>query len=264
MKAKDLTNQINSKINELAQMVDEAEFSNEIQKYLDTVSKFHKYSFNNQWLIMMQCPTASHVAGYHSWIKNFGRHVNKGEKAIRILAPIFHEHEDDESGKKISQLVGFKVVSVFDIAQTSGRELKELNVWKTREKLPELETALMQYATELNLNVKIDNSRLGGAEGCLTSENEIYIKAEAGTKTLAHEIAHYLAGHLKGNKVSHKQRELEAEATAHTVCSFFGLNDSKAPNYLYLTGLKAEDLKNSLDTIAELAKKIITAIEKKI
>ena len=57
------------------------------KNYLFTMSKFHNYSFNNTLLIAMQKLEASLVAGYKAWQKNFERHVNKGEKAIRILAP---------------------------------------------------------------------------------------------------------------------------------------------------------------------------------
>ena len=52
------------------------------------MSKFHNYSFNNTLLIAMQKPEATLVAGYKAWQKNFNRHVNKGEKGIRILAPV--------------------------------------------------------------------------------------------------------------------------------------------------------------------------------
>lgn len=61
--------------------------SEKYKTYLSTMSKFHNYSFNNTLLIAMQRPEATLVAGYKAWQKNFERHVNKGEKAIRILAP---------------------------------------------------------------------------------------------------------------------------------------------------------------------------------
>lgn len=261
MKSAELLAQIKTKIENLANLVDEAEFSNEIQNYLKTVAKFHNYSPTNQWLISWQKPNASHVAGFNTWKNEFDRFVKKGEKSIRILAPIFKNIED-EDGDKIKKLVYFKTVSVFDISQTDGKELEELNVWKSRDKLPELENALTNYAQKLGLKVAVTD-KIGGAEGMINGNNEIYLKAEAGTKTLAHEIAHYLAGHLEsnGHDKPHKIRELEAEATAYTVCDYFGLTAENAPNYLHLTGLNANDLKNSLDTISELAKKMITELE---
>jgi hypothetical protein len=78
-----------------------------------------------------------------------------------------------------------------------------------------------------------------------------------------HEIAHFLANHLETSK-PHAQRELEAEATAYTVCRHFGFENLKSPNYLYLTGLKAEDLKASLTTISTLAQEIINNVEERM
>lgn len=59
--------------------------SEKYKTYLSTMSKFHNYSFNNTLLIAMQKPEATLVAGYKAWQKNFERHVNKEEKAIRML-----------------------------------------------------------------------------------------------------------------------------------------------------------------------------------
>ena len=56
--------------------------------YLKVMSRFHRYSLNNTVLIAMQNPEASLVAGYHAWQKRFERNVLKGEKAIRIIAPV--------------------------------------------------------------------------------------------------------------------------------------------------------------------------------
>lgn len=260
LSSKTLAKGIENRINELAKMVDEAEFNEEVKKYLETISKFHNYSINNQWLISMNRSNATKVAGYHAWQK-LGRHVNKGEAGIPIFAPIIRKSEN-EAGKEIKNLVGFKVVYVFDLSQTTGKELNELNVWKSRGKSQELETALKSYAEKLGLNIIIDKN-LGGAEGMINRNNEIHLTAESGTKTLAHEIAHFLAGHTKenGHETPHKIRELEAEATAYTVCITFGLEPENSQNYLFLTGLNAEDLKKSFDSISKLAKEMITEIE---
>ena len=57
------------------------------QAYLRTVSRFHRYSVNNQMLIFSQCPHATLVAGYQKWQNQFSRHVLRGEKGITIIAP---------------------------------------------------------------------------------------------------------------------------------------------------------------------------------
>jgi hypothetical protein len=243
--------------------MDEAKFSKEIEAYLDTVSKFHQYSFHNQLLIHDFFPTASYVAGFCTWRDKFNRKVRKGEKGIPILAPIRvskspsdkGEAQDEDEEKEIKLF--FKVVYVFDISQTEGDDLPELDVWKSPEIRPKLHERLIDFAQSLGLSVIV--KELGSAQGALTSDHHILLDTTAGTKTLVHEIAHYLAGHL-GSEKSHEQRELEAEATAYVVCKHFGFEDLKSPNYLYLTGLKAEDLFSSLSTISNLAQQIIRIV----
>ena len=118
--------------------------SDRYQNYLDTLSKFHNYSFNNSLLISMQRPDATYVAGYRSWETNFDRHVEKGEKAIKIIAPAPYKIDTetpvlDENGSQRIGLDGipetrreetvipsFKVISVFDVSQTTGRELPSI------------------------------------------------------------------------------------------------------------------------------------------
>ena len=116
-------------------------------EYLQAMSKFHRYSFGNALLILFQCPTATHVAGYTTWKREFGRNVKRNEKGIQILAPcptrkyIWTDVKDPKTGKilcnpdgspkKETQLVTitrFKVATVFDISQTEGRELPTLGV----------------------------------------------------------------------------------------------------------------------------------------
>lgn len=108
--------------------------SEKYKSYLNTMSKFHNYSFNNTLLIAMQKPDATLVAGYKAWQRNFERHVKKGEKGIRILAPapykIKEEQEKidpvtnepmlDKDGMPIMEEVeikipAFRVVPVFDV-----------------------------------------------------------------------------------------------------------------------------------------------------
>jgi N-terminal domain of anti-restriction factor ArdC len=98
--------------------------------YLKTQATFYTYSFNNVCLILQQCPHAVRVAGFHSWKKLVGgaspsenRSVKKGEKGIRILAPIvLKDPKDPDTIAGVS----FKSVSVFDISQTDGKPLPEV------------------------------------------------------------------------------------------------------------------------------------------
>lgn len=131
----------------LEQGIKELFESERFKEYLRTMSKFYNYSFNNTLLIAMQKPEATLIAGYTAWQRNFDRHVMKGEKGIRILAPapykakVEKEKIDpktqkpmlDKDGKPITETVevmrpAFKVVSVFDVSQTEGKELPDIVV----------------------------------------------------------------------------------------------------------------------------------------
>ena len=81
--------------------------SDSYRNYLSTMSKFHNYSFNNTLLIAMQKPDATLVAGFKAWQKNFDRHVKKGEKGIRILAPAPYKikEEQEKLDRYYSQLI---------------------------------------------------------------------------------------------------------------------------------------------------------------
>ena len=127
-KVQEITEKLEEGIKELFE-------SEKYKNYLNTMSKFHNYSFNNTLLIAMQKPDATLVAGFQAWKKNFERHVKKGEKGIRILAPapykVKEEQEKldpetneimlDKEGKPIMEEVevtipAFRAVSVFDVS----------------------------------------------------------------------------------------------------------------------------------------------------
>jgi hypothetical protein len=138
-----------SQVKELTSKLEDgvkAVFSSEnYTNYLKTMAQFHKYSTRNTLLIHMQKPGATHVAGFKSWPTKFKRRVKKGEKAIKILAPVpFKKTEEkealdpdtkqpilDENGAPVIeyreiQLARFRVVSVFDVSQTDGKPLPTL------------------------------------------------------------------------------------------------------------------------------------------
>jgi antirestriction protein ArdC len=96
--------------------------SETLTQYLAAIGRFHRYSLRNVMLIASQKPTATHVAGFHTWHK-LGRFVKKGEKGILILAPIIRENEQQNETDESSTAVGFRAAYVFDISQTDGQEL---------------------------------------------------------------------------------------------------------------------------------------------
>ena len=119
--------------------------SGKYQQYLQTMSRFHRYSFNNTMLIFMQKPEATHVAGFNKWRDEFKRNVKKGEKGIKIIAPAISKKTVekvkldpdtkapvlDENGQAIMEekqisIPRFRVATVFDVSQTEGKPLPEL------------------------------------------------------------------------------------------------------------------------------------------
>ena len=96
-KVQEITEKLEQGIKELFE-------SEKYKTYLNTMSKFHNYSFNNTMLIAMQKPDATLVAGFKAWQKNFDRHVKKGEKGIRILAPAPYKFKEEQ--EKLDPVTG--------------------------------------------------------------------------------------------------------------------------------------------------------------
>jgi antirestriction protein ArdC len=261
--------------------------------YLETLSKFHNYSFNNCLLIAMQKPDATHVAGYGSWRDNFGRNVRKGEKGIRIIAPSPYklkkemERIDPKTGsvavggdgKPLTEQVevtipAFRVVTVFDISQTEGEPLPEIGV-------NELAGSVDSYgdffkALEKSSPVPIAIEDIGsGAKGYYEQvEKRIVIQegmSELQTlKTAIHEIAHARLHDIDRDappetpRPDRDTREVEAESVAFAVCSYYGL-DTSDYSFGYIAGWSGDKeldtLKASLDTIRTEADSIITEVD---
>ena len=269
--------------------------SEKYKTYLSTMSKFHNYSFNNTLLIAMQKPEATLVAGYKAWQKNFERHVNKGEKAIRILAPApykIKEERDkldpvtgemmfDENGMPQKEQVevtipAFRAVSVFDVSQTDGKPIPELEAQEllsTVEGYEDFVQALMNVAP-----VPIGFEDIpGDSKGYFhTEEKRIAVQenmSESQTlKTMVHEVAHSMLHNKEINRddlieepaKDRNTKEVEAESVAYTVCQHFGI-DTSGYSFGYIAGWSSgkdmKELKSSLDTIRKTASELITGIE---
>ena len=269
--------------------------SEKYKTYLSTMSKFHNYSFNNTLLIAMQKPEATLVAGYKAWQKNFERHVNKGEKAIRILAPApykIKEERDkldpvtgemmfDENGMPQREQVevtipAFRAVSVFDVSQTDGKPIPELEAQEllsTVEGYEDFVQALMNVAP-----VPIGFEDIpGDSKGYFhTEEKRIAVQenmSESQTlKTMVHEVAHSMLHNKEINRddlmeapaKDRNTKEVEAESVAYTVCQHFGI-DTSDYSFGYIVGWSSgkdmKELKSSLDIIRKTSSELITGIE---
>lgn len=278
--------------NKLKQGLQDLFNSDSYRNYLSTMSKFHNYSFNNTLLIAMQKPDATLVAGYKALQKNFERHVNKGEKAIRILAPApykIKEERDkidpvtqelllDKDGNPQKEEVEitipvFRAVSVFDVAQTDGKPIPEL---AAKELLSDVEGYQdMIRAVEAISPVPIELEEIAGdSKGYYDSEaKRIAVQenmSESQTlKTMIHEVAHSKlhSKEVEQDEQMRKDRntkEVEAESVAYTVCQHFGI-DTSDYSFGHIAGWSSgrdtKELRASMDTIRKTASELITGIE---
>jgi len=83
--------------------------------YLAAMGRFHRYSLGNVLMIASQRPTATHIAGYHTW-RNLGRHVKTGEKGIMIFAPILTKERKTAPPAPNPEQIATKKNDVFRLA----------------------------------------------------------------------------------------------------------------------------------------------------
>ena len=289
-KVKEITDKLEEGLKELFE-------SEKYKNYLSTMSKFHNYSFNNTLLIALQRPDASLVAGYQAWQKNFNRHVKRGEKGIRILAPApykIKEERDkldpvtgevmlDKDGMPQTEEVevkipAFRAVSVFDVAQTEGEPLPELEAKELLSTVEGYEDFIKAVTYVAPVPIGFEDIP-GASKGYFNiGENRIAVQegmSESQTlKTMVHETAHSMLHNKEVNKEDilapakdRNTKEVEAESIAFTVCNHFGI-DTSDYSFGYIAGWSSgkdmKELKSSLDTIRRTASELITGIEEQL
>ena len=287
-KLKEITDRLEQGIMELFD-------SDRYKEYLRVMSKFHNYSFNNTLLIAMQKPDASLVAGFQSWKNNFKRNVVKGEKGIKILAPspfkIKQEMEKIDpatqkpvigaDGKPVKEekeitIPAFKVVSVFDVSQTEGKELPDIavdiltgdvecfkDVFAALEKTSPVPIGFEKIEGNSHGYYHLEEKRIALDEGMSELQT---------IKTAIHEIAHAKLHDIDPNAPKEEQagrpdrrtREVQAESVAYAVCQHYGL-DTSDYSFGYVAGWSSgrelDELKSSLETIRSTAAEIINSID---
>ncbi len=287
-KLKEITDRLEQGITELFD-------SERYKEYLQVMSKFHNYSFNNTLLIAMQKPDASLIAGFNAWKNNFGRNVMRGEKGIRILAPSPYkirqevEKKDPQTGKTVIgkdgkpvtetkeiQIPAYKVVAVFDVSQTEGRELPSLSANELTGDVEKYEDFFS--ALEKTSPVPMGFEKIEGSAHGYYHLEEKRIAIDEGMselqnlKTAIHEIAHAKLHDIDLNAPQEEQpdrpdrrtREVQAESIAYTVCQHYGL-DTSDYSFGYVAGWSSgrelAELKTSLETIRATAAEIINSID---
>jgi len=241
--------------------------SEQLQEFLATMARFHRYSLGNLLLIMVQNPEATQVAGFHTW-KTLGRFVKSGEKGIAILAPMVFKgdkHEASDSSPPETdedRLVRFRVVYVFDISQTDGEPLPDFaQVSGEPGEYSERLKALVRQ-----MNIELDYSdQLGGAFG-VSKGGTILLKPGLDPAheftTLVHELAHEILHHGSGREGTTKRsRELEAEAVAFVVAQSVGLDSGTASSdYIQLYQGDKKLLTERLDAVRRAAGTILDGL----
>lgn len=275
----------------LEQGVKELFTSEMYTEYLKTMSQFHNYSFNNTLLIAMQKPDATLVAGYQAWQKKFKRQVKRGEKGIQIIAPapirekeevekfdpvtnepILRPDGQPETEEVVHTIPRFRVTTVFDVSQTYGEPLPELEAPELMGTVENFEIFMQAIREVSPVPVRFDEIE-SGAKGFYSNVNkEIVIQdgmSESQTmKTAVHETTHAKLHDRDimeelGEKKNQMTREVEAESVAYTVCQYFGL-DTSDYSFPYIAGwsssMEMKELRSSMDTIRKTAGEFIDSM----
>jgi len=268
------------------------------EEYLEVMAKFAQYSFNNSLLIYIQqlqkgFDPSPMVKGFHSWRKDCKRSVRKGEKGIRILAPIMVPAVDKNGnpilntlGKPAKRPCGFRGISVFDYRQTDGEPLPDKPdtshvMGDIEGNVPEkLYNGLCQVAKarKITINRGVSKEDMGGAHGTCWflgkngTANKIELreglKPTNEVSTLAHELAHSILHnrdeYLEANAPdSTSIKELEAESTAFLVMKHYGIEtEAKAFDYIIGHNMHNKDITETMLTAGNRINKAYQEIVK--
>ena len=250
---KEITDSIETGIKELFN-------SDKYKSYLQTMSRFHKYSVNNQMLIYMQNPNATHVASFTSWHDKFGRNVKKGEKGIKIIAPTPYKKKIeerkldpdtklpmlDDNGNEIMQereitIPYFRVVSVFDVSQTAGRPLPQLASDLTGD-VQNYEAFVEAIRRSSTVPITFEPIERGADGYFSLDEQKIVIRegmSEAQTvSALLHEMAHSKLHNFKAKEEKLEEVELFGEKA---LFSNGRIDKDTLPDGLYCYDLRGSD-----------------------
>ena len=279
---KDITDSIERGIQELFQ-------SDKYAAYLRTMSRFHKYSVNNQMLIYMQKPDATLVAGFNKWKDQFERNVMKGEKGIKIIAPTPFKKKIEEQkldpdtklpmldadGKVVMEekeikIPMFKPVTVFDVSQTQGKPLPQL--------ASDLQGNVQNYEVFMEAlrrasPVPIDFKPIrDGSDGFFSLDNQSITIREGMSEVqtvsaVVHEIAHSKLHNNVGDEQQKDRNteEVEAESISFAVCAYYGISTGEN-SFGYIAtwskGKELKELRESLETINKTSSELITDIDR--
>ena len=256
--------------------------SDKYKDYLTKMSQLNNYSNRNLRLILAQNPEAKQVASFKQWKENFGRHVKKGEKALRIFKPMTKIKKDennqpilDKNGKP-ETVTFFGLVPVFDVSQTEGKEMPKAA--EVKEQLTDLDyanlyRALMAIAKENDVSVRFEEMENNKHGYYSVPENQIVLRSNEMNKaqiikTFLHEMAHaelHHADNPQKENLTRSTAELQAESVAYVVSSYYGIDTSEY-SFNYLSRWSADketlaDLEAQLDIVQQEAKSLMVRMD---
>ncbi|MBL8820687.1 MAG: hypothetical protein JNL58_31985 [Planctomyces sp.] len=246
--------------------------SESLLRYLDSMSRFHSYSWTNSLLIMLQNPEATLVAGFQRWLR-VGRYVRKGEKGIGIMAPLVYRGRSDSSdqhsgpsseatGKGERSIRGFKMVHVFDVSQTEGEDLPDTA--KIAGDPGHLLDSLEELIRSNGIELRYEELPIGTKGVSRKGEIGIAMNLDSAERfaVLAHELAHEWMHDVEQRQNLPKTvRETEAEAVAYVVCRSFGLDCStRSSDYIQMYRGDEATLIASLERIQRTSARMIHSL----
>ncbi|HEM3615067.1 TPA: toprim domain-containing protein [Streptococcus suis] len=257
--------------------------SEQYKDFLNTMSRFPNYSYRNIQLLKAQMPTVQAVASFKSWKEDFGRTVIKGSKSLRIFAPQITKVRDPQTGEVLKDEQGndktrvtFKLVPVFDISQTEGKELPKpiYQLEGNHENYSKLYRSAKAYAQSKGLTMEF-NSNIGEANGYYSrKENKIVIKAgmseQQTLKTIYHELAHadLHSSQTVTKDLQYSDAELQAESVAYVVANHYGLDTSEYSFGYLATWVRDKealsDLEAQLEIVQKEAQHLINSLDKEL
>jgi antirestriction protein ArdC len=262
-KTEELKAEMAAQVRNIIDAADDTRRSAAFQTWLKCAARFHRYSAGNVFLIVLQRPDASRVAGYKKW-QQLGRQVRRGEKGIGILAPVLtYAHLVDDNGEetgKVQTAVHFTAATVFDISQTDGEPLPPDPDWRGDGRHAQIESLMVQYAHTLGIKTT-EQHYTAGPVGWTTPGAITYSDAGNVPRTIAHELAHRLSTQQRADLGKDTDEPL-TDLAAAIVCEHFGI-EVTASTAAYIATWTADPkaLLSLADRAQQTARQIIEALE---
>jgi antirestriction protein ArdC len=251
-------------------------------RWLRTRRHFRAYSLHNQLLIAFQRPQATRVAGFRAWLE-LGYCVRKGEKALRIWAPVPPSKKAIETWKEAgarpedAPRTFFRLVPVFDRCQVEALPDSPNGPAPLEPPSEPIEGDALAGQVEplcalgRTIGAEVSFEPVPGtargyhepATGRIVIDSDPALSANARVSILVHELSHALVrrDRRQGDpSLKYGEEEVVVEAVAYCVCAGLGL-DTGAAAVPYVAGWGGEQAAASIEAYAALIDRLARRIE---